>query len=468
MSLWRQLTRGMRVLVRRTAADRDLAEEAQHYLDEATAAFAATGMSPEEARRAARLEIGGIPALRDEVRSHGWESIVDTLVADLRYAGRRLKNQPGFTAIAVVTLALGIGATTAIFSAVNPILFQPLPYPHADRVVMISDHAVDGSQLDVTFGTFREIVARSRVLAAVAVMKPWQPTITGQEQPERLDGQRVSATYFRALGVASALGQDFDERDDRVDGPNRVMLSDGLWRRRFGGDPTIVGRDITLNDTPYTVAGVMPTRFENVLAPSAEVWGLMQYDASLPTNGREWGHHLRMVGRTRPGARLDQARQELDAIAKNPVPEFRRVPWAALRQGLLVDALQAEVTRAIKAVLLAVLGAVLLVLVIACVNVTNLLLARGAQRRSEFAMRAALGAGRARIVRQLLTESVLLAALGGVWGMAVAQLGVRALIAVSPPGLPRVGGDSAGRHGAGLCDGGHDAGRSPLRSRAGR
>ena len=439
MSIWRQLARGVRVLTRREAADREIDDEVQHYLEESTAAFAAHGLSPEEARRAARLEMGSATVIREQVRSAAWEDVIGTLFADLRYGARRLRGNPGFTAVSVLTLALGIGASTAIFSAVNPILFEPLPYPQAGRIVTIWDHGVDGSRLDVTFGTWREVVERNRTFDAIAVMKAWQPTLTGPAEPERLDGQRVSATYFRVLGVRPALGRDFDASDDRIKGLNVVILSAGLWQRRFGGDTAIVGREIRLNDLSYLVIGVMPRGFENVLAPAAEAWAPLQYDSALPAQGREWGHHLRMVGRLQSGIGPDDAKRDLDLIARAPIREFSRAPWASLGQGFVVNALQDDVTRGVKPALVAVLGAVMLMLVIACVNVTNLLLARGAQRRGEFAMRAALGAGRARMIRQLLTESLLLAALGGALGMVVAECGVRALVALSPPGLPRVG-----------------------------
>jgi putative ABC transport system permease protein len=435
MSLWRQLTRGLRVLTNRTAADQDVADEVQHYLEEATAALRASGLSPDAARRAARLELGNPTVVREQVRAYGWENAIGTLFSDLRVGARRLRSQPGFAAVSVLTLALGIGASTAIFSAVNPILFEPLPYPHAGRLTMMWDYGTDGSRLDVTFGTFREVVERSRAFDAIAVFKPWQPTMTGPAEPERLDGQRVSASYFQVLGVPPALGRDFDASGDRLNGPKVAILSDGLWQRRFGGDHTIIGRQITLDDDSYTVVGVMPGAFENILAPSAEVWTPLQYDMSLPP---AWGHHLRMVGRLRPGVGTDQARQELDRIAHASVPEFPRVPWASVSHGFIVTSLQDDVTRGVKPALLAALGGVILVLLIACVNVTNLLLARNAHRRGEFALRAALGAGRRRLIRQLLTESLLLASMGGVFGLAVAMLGVRALVALSPPGLPRV------------------------------
>jgi putative ABC transport system permease protein len=439
MSLWRHFTRGLRVLTNRTDSDRDVADEVQSYLDESAADLAAKGLAPDEARRAAGLELGNPTVVREQMREVGWENVVTTLLTDLRYGARRLRHNPGFAAVSVLTLAVGIGASTAIFSAVNPVLFETLPYPHAERLVMIWDKGPDGSRLEATFGTYRELLERSRSFDVIAALKPWQPTLVGAAEPERFDGQRVSARYFRVLGVAPALGRDFEESEDRLNGPNVTILSAGLWRRRFGGDREIVGRQITLNGDSYTVIGVMPSALENVLAPSAELWAPLQYDTSLPLDGREWGHHLRVVGRVRPDVGTDRAARELDAIARTPLPEFPRAAWASVQGGFIVASLQEDLTRGVKPALLAILGAVILVLAIACVNVTNLLVARGVSRRAEFALRAAVGAARGRVIRQLLTESLLLAALGGMAGMAVAVFGVRALVALSPPGLPRLG-----------------------------
>ena len=439
MSLWRQLTRGVHVLANQGAADQDVDDELGQYTAEAEAAWVARGLSAADARRAARLEIGSAIAIREQVRSAGWEHAVSALAGDVRHAARRLRGNPGFSCVAVITLALGIGAATAIFSAVNATLFQPLPYPEPDRIAMISDSGVDGQRLDVTFGTYRELAQRSRAFDAMAPFKPWQPTLIGDAEPERVSGERIGADFFRVLGVTPSIGRDFRAEDDRPNGPHVAILSDAFWRRRFHRDPDVVGRHVRLDDADYEIVGVMPARFEHVLAPAAEVWAPLQYQTVFGSEDREWGHHLRLIAKLRRGVSIDRARQDLNQIARAKVPEFARVPWADLQNGVLVSSLQADVTRAIAPALLAVLGAVLLVLTIACGNVANLLLARGAQRRGEFAIRAALGASRSRLVRQLLAESLLLAAIGGALGLVVAAFGVRALVALGPPELPRVG-----------------------------
>jgi putative ABC transport system permease protein len=428
-------------LFRKPHRDAELAAELESHLQLHIEDNLRRGMSLEEARRDALVKLGGLEQTKEKYRDQRGIPFLEALAADLRYGFRMLGKTPASSAAAALTLALGIGATTAIFSAVNPILFEPLPYPHASRILMIwVVSQSDGSRSRVAFHTFRELTQRSRSLEASAVMKPWQPTLVTEAEPERFDGQFVSAGYFRVLGVLPALGRDFETSDDIRNGPKVVILSDPLWRRRFSADRSIVGRQVRLDDNSYTVIGVMPRGFENVMEPSAELWTTLQYDEGniSDANTREWGQHLRMVGRARAGAPTGQVRKELEAIARTPIPEFPRPRFAALGGGFYVDFLQDDVIRGVRPALLAVLGAVILVLLIACVNVTNLLLARGAQRRAEFALRATLGAGPTRMIRQLLTESLLLAMIGGVFGIALAELGVRALVALSPAGLPRV------------------------------
>jgi len=437
MSLWRQLSRGLRVLIHRDTADRDTADEVRHYLDQAAAAHRARGLSAGDAERAARLELGGETGVREQVRSYGWENTIETLLGDLRYAGRRLRASPAFTATAVLTLALGVGGTTAIFSAVNPILFEPLPYPQAERLVALTELHRDGTGFPAggTFGMYREVLQRGRSFDAVAVAKPWQPTLVGSAEPERLDAQRVSEQYFRVLGMSPIVGRDFSASEDRLNGPKVAIISDGLWRRHFASDRAIVGQHVTLNGDPYLIIGVMPPTFENVLAPSAELWSPLQYDMS---QGNAWGHHLTTIARLEPGVTVAQAARDFSSLGRAVLQEVRPETYDLLTQ-FTATSMQADLMRGVRRALLAILGAVILVLVIACVNVTNLLLARGAYRRAEFALRAALGAGHKRIVRQLLTESLLLSALGGIVGIAIAAVGVRALVALSPVGLPRLG-----------------------------
>ncbi|HTT17574.1 MAG TPA: ABC transporter permease [Candidatus Sulfotelmatobacter sp.] len=362
------------------------------------------------------------------------------LLQDLRYAFRQLRKNPGFGSAAIFILALGIGGTSAIFSVLNPILFEPLPYPNANRIMTIWYSGSDGERVPQAFHSYREVAERNHSFEALAVMKPWQPALSSGNQPERLDGQRVSAEYFRVLGVPLALGRDFQPADDVLNGPKVVILSDGLWRRRFAGDARIIGQQIRLDDRPYTVVGVMPPSFENVLYPSAEAWAPLQYDSANVSSkqSREWGHHLRMIGRLRSGVRLDRARGDLAWIASTPVDEFPRPSYVSLAKGFTTNLLQDDVTRGVKPALLAVFGAVILVLLIACVNVTNLVLARSAQRQAEIAMRVALGASPRRVGRQLVTESLLLAVLGGIVGQFVTQFGIRLLLALSPSGLPRI------------------------------
>lgn len=434
--LWRHLRSGLEALLKRDRVERDLADEVESYLSEAQADLEAQGFSPSEARRRVRLEYGDGLAAREDVRDYGWENSVANLGTDLRVASRRLVRDPGFSVVAILTLGLGIGAATAIFSAVSPVLFEPLPYPEAERVFSISDLSDDGSLVQVTYGTYLELTARNSSFETLSVFKPWTPTLTGGAEAERLSGQRVSAEYFDVLGMVPILGAGFTLDADRPDGPNLVVLSDRVWRRRYEADPSVLGQVVHLDSQPFTVVGIMPAVFENVTSPTADVWALLQYDPGVVSyDTREWGHHLDLLGRTRPGVEPGAARRSLDAIAANPSADFPRPSWASLDRGFSVRRLKEASTANARPAMLVLLGAVALLLAIACLNLTILLLARGSRRAGELAMRMALGASRARIVSYLLTESLVLAVLGGVTGLAIARLGFSGLLAVRPPSL---------------------------------
>jgi hypothetical protein len=258
MSIFRRIRRGVRALINSHEADRDADDEVNHYLAESTLAHERNGLAPSEARRAAALDMGNATFTREQVRNMGWEHSVETLVTDVRYALRRLRRSPSFTITAVVTLALGIGAATAVFSAVSPILLEPLPFPHASRLVTVNDRTDDGTPMPVTLGTFAEVRARSRAFESLAAADNWQPSITGTGDPERLKGQRVTASYFDVYGVAPVAGKAFTVDDEQTGRPPLAIVSDGLLQRRFGGDHSIVGRTIDLDGDAYTVIGVMP------------------------------------------------------------------------------------------------------------------------------------------------------------------------------------------------------------------
>ena len=433
-------------LFRRAKIECEIEAELNSHLEMRIEDNLAAGMSAQEARRDALLRFGNRNAMRERTAEADAALYLESLWADIRYAFRQLRSAPGFAFTSILILSLGIGACTAIFSAVKPILLDPLPYPRAGRLVMLWEMSPDGAPSDVTFGTFHGLVERSRAFDALAVMKPWQPAMAATKQagatdePERFEGQRVSAMFFQTLGLRPVLGRDFDASDDRLHGGNVVILSYRLWRRRFAADRSIVGSQVRLDDNLFTVIGVMPATFEDVLEPAAELWAPLQYDSSLPADGREWGHHLRMIGRLQWDVTREQARSETDGILHHLAQMYAKGydSSGGAPRGMIVNALQSDITRGVRPALVAVLGAVLVVLLIACVNVTNLLLTRGAQRRAEFAMRATLGAAQGRLIRQLLTESLLLAMLGGLLGMGVAVVGVRALVTLSPTGLPRV------------------------------
>lgn len=426
----RPLLRGLRALIRPGAADRDVDDEVRHYFDEAVAAHIARGLPTDEAVREARREVGQAFSVREQVQDYGWEATVSSFARDLRNAARGLRRDSVFTIVAVVTLAGGVGTATAIVAASAPVLFEPLPYPDAARLTAIIETARNPG----TFGMFVHLAERTRSFDALAVMRSWQPVLSGVEPPERLDGQRVTADYFRVLGVSPAIGRDFQAEDDRTGTPAVVILSHRLWQRSFGGDTAIIGRSIRLDEIPHVVVGVMPASFENVLDSSAGIWTPLQYGLS---GGRAWGHHLETIGRLRDGVSIEAATDDVNGAGRAVLREFRPESYDPETRFSVVR-LKDDLVRGVRPAFAAVLGAVALLLAIACVNVTNLLLVRSAGRRGELALRSALGASRLRLAQQLITESVMLAAIGGAAGLLLARLVVDAVVAMAPPNLFRL------------------------------
>jgi putative ABC transport system permease protein len=355
-------------------------------------------------------------------------------LADLRHGARLLRRSPGFTLLAVLTLALGVGATTAIFSVADPVLFRALPYPDPNRLVIVGERDADGSMSNVGFLTYRDLTRESRTLERAAAAGDWQITVDDHGAPERVSGQRVSASFFSVLGVHPALGRDFSTTEDAPGNNAVVMLSHSLWARRYGSDSSLVSKTISINGSPYKVAGVLPESFESVASPRAQIWRVLGYDASLPYACRTC-RHLRMFARMRPGVTSAEAAVELSALSARLVHEYPKEYPAA---GAIVVSLGDATMGGTRPVLWAVLGAAALVLLIAAANVANLQLARTMRREEEFAIRAALGAGRGRLTRQLLAEGLLLAVLGGVMGLLVAWVTLGILVGHLPEQMPRL------------------------------
>lgn len=357
------------------------------------------------------------------------------LLNDVRHSLHLFLKSPGFTIAAVSALALGIGANTAIFTVVNAVLLKPLGYPDADRMVEVLITSPQGSDAIASIPKFQVYQHQTGIFKDVAAYDFAGPgfNITG-ERPELIHGIHVSESYFRVFGAPVMLGRTFTAQEDSENGGKVVVLSYGLWQRRFSGNSNIVGQSLSLGDEPYTIVGVLGREFSS--DPEADVWLPFQFEA----NSTNQGHFFQVAAMLKPGVTLAQANAQM----KLAYAEFLRAfPQADKQGGFAVQPLRDSIVSNVRTSLLVLLGAVGLVLLIACANVANLLLVRATGRRREFAIRAALGASRARVIRQLLTESVLLAITGGVLGLMIGFLGVRWLLAISPAGLPRIGEDGA-------------------------
>ena len=434
----------LRGLLRREAVLQEIDEELRSHVEMETHANIERGMTPDEARLAALRSFGNLGRARElvyEVRGGG---MLEALWQDLRYGVRMLLKHPGFTFIAVLTLALGIGVNTALFSVVNAVLLRPLPYAEPGRLAQLYEaNAQQGyDRFAFSLANFVDHRDQQTGFEQMAAYFRRDANLTGAGEPERVQVAVVSASFFPLLRVQPLLGRGF-LTEEGTPGKHRVaVLSYGLWQRRFGADPGILNQPVTLSGNVFTVVGVLPAHFQfpdpfgnNPLsdaAPKVDLLTPLAYDPKVL--GDRGSHFLQVLARLRPGVELAQAQTELRAIAGRLEEQYpdRNKGWT-----VNVFALQDEVVRTVRPALLLLLAAVAFVLLIACANVSNLLLARAAARQKEMALRLALGAPRARLLRQLLTESLLLALAGGAAGLALAYWAMRAFISFSPANVPR-------------------------------
>jgi len=361
---------------------------------------------------------------------------MEALMSDLKQSFRMLRRSPGFAATAILALALGIGANTAIFSVVNAVLLKPLPFPQADRIVLLMNSSPQGTAPGASVPKYNIWRAQGQVLEEVTAYDTGGPgiNISGGDRPEQVQGIHVSREFFSLFGAPVTLGRTFTPEEDRPRGGQVVVLSDGFWHRRFGSDPAVIGRAISLGTEPYTIVGVIGSKFS--FDPAPDLYLPFQADP----NSTQHAHYFRVAARLKPGVSVQSANAALDLAAG----EFKRkYPGTRADTTFTVEPMQYIVVRNVRTALLILLGAVGFVLLIACANVANLQLVRASVRAREIAIRAAIGAGRGRIVRQLLTESVLLSVLGGLLGLIVGVAGVRALLVANPGNIPRIGTDGS-------------------------
>lgn len=428
---------GVQRYIGRNKKDRDLAEEIQSHLEHEVDKNVACGLSETEARRQALLRFGNARGVRERVWRYRSLPLVETMWRELRHAWRSLRKAPGFTVVALLVIALGIGVNTAVFSVVNAVVLKSLPYPDPQSLVKLVLFTPQGTLGGASIPEFHLWSQQTKILREVAGYDTGGAglNLTGGDHPLQVQGIHVTHDYFALFGAPVIAGRTFTAEEDRPHGGNVVVLSYGLWMRRFGGDAGVVGRTIQLDSAPYLVVGVIGREF--VTEDPADLWLPYQFDLA----SRDMAHYFGVAARLQPGVTLEKANAQL-AITSDQLR--RELPGAILPGGHYgVVPLKQWMIGDTSTPLMVLLGAVGMVLLIACANITNLLLARASTRRQEFATRAALGAGRWHVVRQLLAESLLLSVGGGLLGLALGYLSVKALLAVNIGGLPRIGEDGS-------------------------
>jgi putative ABC transport system permease protein len=433
MNILRDLMAGLKALRSRDKTENELHEELTAYVQNAADAKVQAGATPEEALRSARLEVGGMESVKHQVRAVGWEFALEVLVQDIRYGVRMLLKAPVFTAVAVTTIAVGIGANTAMFSLVDAILLRPLPYPEPQRLIVAGTHERGTSEMEfISIADFLAWRDHQKSFEQVAEVDRTSASfaLSGMGPPERIPGVRVSANFFSAFGVTPVKGRGFRPEEDRPGGPGVVVISEQFWRDHLGSDPEVLNRTLTLDGKQHTIIGVMPAGFRFPPRRPAAVWAI--HTLNRPNARPPYG--LLALGRLRPGIGIHQAEAEFNDIVTQVTAQYPNSPELV---GVMMP-MKEWMVSGVSTALLVLLGAIALLLLIVIVNVANLLLARATARQSEVALRMSLGASRRRVVRQLLTESTVLSLVGGLAGLLLALVAVRAFLAFGPAGMPRL------------------------------